>query len=402
MRILLYTGKGGVGKTSVAAATGLQLAKQGYRTLVISTDAAHSLGDSFDIDMGVDPVPVAPNLWAHEIDVFRQMRLHWENVQEWLVALIQWQGMEDIVAEEMAVLPGMEEMMGLLEITHHQAEGVYDVVVVDCAPTGETLRLLSFPDMARWYMRKIFPIERRVVAALGPLARGLLNIPVPDGRVFDTIEDVFHQIEAMRQLLVDPSRSSIRLVVNPEKMVVKEALRTYTYLSLYGYHTDLVVCNRMLPDAINDTFFDGWRSSQQRHLQLVHEAFSPLPIWTIPLMEREVVGLEALEEMAHHLYGETDPAAVLYQGRHQEITQTDTGYVLELQVPFTSQEELSLIQRGEEVVVQAGKYRRHVFLPRMLAGKHVTQAKLDGSTLRLIFPNGETPAETKRGKGKGR
>jgi len=403
MRILLYTGKGGVGKTSVAAATSLHLARRGYKTIVISTDAAHSLGDSLDMTLGPEPVAVVPNLWAHEVDVFHEMHHYWRTVQDWLKALMQWQGVEGVVAEEMAVVPGMEELMGLLQITRHQEEGLYDVVVVDCAPTAETLRLLSFPEMARWYMRKLFPLERQVAKAMGPLARGLLNIPVPGTKVFDTLQFLFDRVELMNEILVDPAITSIRLVVNPEKMVVKEALRTYTYLNLYGYHTDLIVCNRVLPDAVSDTFFDTWRATQQQQLQFIDEAFTPLPIYRVPLMNREVVGLDALEEMGRHLYGDSDPSQVLYQGRHQEIRQTDSGYVLELQVPFTSREEISLLQRGAEVVVQTGRYRRHVFLPSILAGKTVTQAKLEGSILQLRFQASEpSSSATSSKKGKDR
>ena len=215
--------------------------------------------------------------------------------------MTQWQGVEGVIAEEMAVLPGMEELMGLLEISQHHEEGNYDVVIVDCAPTAETLRLLSFPEMARWYVKKIFPIERKVATALGPVARTLLKFPVPKTSVFNTIQDLFDKLEEMRLILTGPT-SSIRLVVNPEKMVVKEALRTYTYLNLYGYTTDLVVCNRVLPDGVKDSFFDNWRSTQKSQLQFIEESFSPLPIWTVPFMDREVVGLDALEEMGNFLY----------------------------------------------------------------------------------------------------
>ena len=272
MRILLYTGKGGVGKTSIAAATAINAARLGHKTLVMSTDPAHSLSDSLDTPLKGSAKPVAENLWALEVDIYRELSTHWQTVQTWLAGLMRWQGADEVLAEELAVLPGMEELAALLHITTYQREGNYDLLVVDCAPTGETLRLLSFPDMARWYMNRLFPLERRVAAAVGPLARGVLGLPVPGSDVFDSIHELYRQLEEMRSLLLDPQISSIRLVVNPEKMVIKETQRTFTYLNLYGYHTDLIVCNRILPDTIEDKFFRHWREAHQRYLVQIGRA----------------------------------------------------------------------------------------------------------------------------------
>ena len=254
MRTILYTGKGGVGKTSVAAATALKASEMGYKTIVMSTDPAHSLADSFDTGLGSEAVSVAPDLWGQEVDALKELETRWKAVQDWLGALMRWQGADDVVAEELAVLPGMEEMVALLYINQYHEQGLYDLLVVDCAPTGETLRLLGFPDMARWYMNRLFPLERKVAAAVGPLARGMLRLPVPGARVFDSIQQLYNELEKMRNVLLDHSSSSVRLVVNPEKMVIKETQRTFTYLNLYGYHTDLVVCNRILPPDTGDGF----------------------------------------------------------------------------------------------------------------------------------------------------
>ena len=385
MRIILYTGKGGVGKTSVAASTALRAADLGYRTLVMSTDVAHSLADSVDMKLEAEPTKIADNLWGQEIDVLKEMQTHWSIVQDWLAALMQWQGMDEVVAEEVAVLPGMEEMVGLLNITHHYDSGNFDTIIVDCAPTGETLRLLSFPEMARWYMRKLFPIERRVATALGPMARGLFNLPVPDPKVFDSIQDLFQGLERMRSILGDPEKSSVRLVVNPEKMVIRETQRTFTYLNLYGYYTDLIVCNRLIPDTVEDGFFKMWKDSQARYFHLIEEGFAPVPIRVSHLLDREVVGLEPLREMGLTLFGEDDPASIFYEGSTQTVAREDDGHVMTVNLPFLGREDINLMQHGDELVIQAGQHRRNIVLPRILVDLPVSVARMEGSSLKLKF-----------------
>ena len=385
MRIILYTGKGGVGKTSIAASTALRAADMGHRTLAMSTDVAHSLADSFDMELEAVPTRITDNLWGQEIDVLKEMQTHWSIVQDWLAALMQWQGMDEVVAEEVAVLPGMEEMVGLLNITHHYDSGEFDTIIVDCAPTGETLRLLSFPEMARWYMRKLFPIERRVATALGPMARGLFNLPVPDPKVFDSIQDLFHRLERMRSILGDPEQSSVRLVVNPEKMVIRETQRTFTYLNLYGYYTDLIVCNRLIPDSVEDGFFKMWKDSQARYFHLIEEGFAPVPIRVSHLLDREVVGLEPLREMGLTLFGEDDPTSIFYEGSTQTVTREDDGHVMTVNLPFLGRENINLMQHGDELVIQAGQHRRNIVLPRILVDLPVSVARMEGSSLKLKF-----------------
>jgi len=396
MRIILYTGKGGVGKTSIAAATAVKAAGLGYRTLVMSTDIAHSLSDSFDLPLGPDPTPIAPNLWGQEINVLREVERYWRTVQEWLTALLQWQGVDEVVAEEMAILPGMDELVGLLYINRYAQTGDYQVLVVDCAPTGETMRLLSFPDMARWYMRRLFPIGRRTAQTLGPLARVTLGLPVPSEAVFASIEGLYGQLEAMQALLTDHHKASIRLVVNAEKMVIKETQRSFTYLNLYGYNVDLVVCNRLIPPDVTDPYFHTWRASQAKYLQMVQEAFSPIPILTVPLFQKEVVGIEALREMAHVLFGDTDPTRIFHQGNPQEIRREGDDLLLLLKLPFTPKGSISLVHSsGGELVVQVGSYRRTVVLPRLLVGLEVKGATLDGETLRIRFQGRTAPGAVK-------
>lgn len=385
MRIILYTGKGGVGKTTVAATTALRAARRGQRTLVMSTDAAHSLGDSFDAPLGGEPVPIVDGLWGQELDVFRQIDVHWGTLQNWLKVLMAWRGIDEIVAEEMAVLPGMEELAGLLHLINYVDAGEYDVIIVDCAPTGETLRLLSFPEIMRWWMHRIFPLERVAARVARPVIGRFTDLPLPSDDVFSAVKDLFAKLDRMRDILTDGKTSSVRLVVNPEKMVIKEAQRTFTYLNLYGYNTDLVVCNRIIPESVSDAYFDSWKESQERHYSQIEEGFSPLPILKAPLMEQEVVGLEMLERFGEALYDDTDPTELKYEGQVHEIRQEDGTYTLTLALPFTSKADIALSQIGDELLIQVGSYKRNLILPRALLGLESQGARLDGDKLIVRF-----------------
>jgi arsenite-transporting ATPase len=385
MRIILYTGKGGVGKTTVAATTALCAARRGHRTLVMSTDAAHSLGDSFDIPLGGEPVPIVEGLWGQELDVFRQIDVHWGTLQNWLKVLMAWRGIDEIVAEEMAVLPGMEELAGLLHLINYVDRGEYDVIIVDCAPTGETLRLLSFPEIMRWWMHRIFPLERAAARVARPVLGRFTDLPLPGDEVFSAVKDLFGKLDRMRDILTDGRTSSVRLVVNPEKMVIKEAQRTFTYLNLYGYCTDLVICNRIIPESVTDAYFESWKESQERYYVQIEEGFSPLPILKAPLMEQEVVGLEMLERFGDELYNESDPTELKYEGQAHEIRQEDGTYTLTVALPFTGKDEISLSQIGDELLIQVGGYKRNLILPRALLGLESQGARLDGDRLVIRF-----------------
>ncbi|MFQ5878967.1 MAG: ArsA family ATPase [Dehalococcoidia bacterium] len=385
MRIILYTGKGGVGKTSVAAATALRSAQLGYRTLVMSTDAAHSLGDSLETALTAEPRPIAQHLWAQEVDVTREIDVHWGTLQRWVTTLLSWRGVSEIMAQEMAVLPGMEELASLIYLVNYHDSGDYDVAIVDCAPTGETLRLLSLPDTLRWWMERFFPIERAVARAVRPVITRLTDLPMPDDEVYESIQVLYSNLAHMHAILSDAATSSVRLVVTPEKMVIKEAQRAFTYLNLFGYATDVVVCNRVMPQGVGDEYFAAWKESQERYLRQVEEAFSPLPILRAPLLEREVVGLAMLEELAQDLYGDHNPTQLYYQGHTQEIRSVDGGYVMTISLPFASKEQVSLVQTGNELVVRVGGYRRNIILPRTLVGMEGLAAKLEGNTLRIRF-----------------
>lgn len=387
VRILVYTGKGGVGKTSVAAATAVRCAALGYRTVVVSTDLAHSLADSLDVPLGPDPRLVAPKLWAQETDIYDNLQEHWGQIQKWLNAILRWSGEVDtLAADELTVLPGMDELANLLWINRHRDSGNYDVIVVDAAPTGETLRLLSFPDVMRWWMQRLFPMQRRAMGLARPFINTFVDIPLPSEQVYDSIERLFNQLDTLHVMLIDPRLTSIRLVLNPEKMVVSEAQRTSTYFHLFGYPMDLVIANRVLPPEVTDPYFAAWKDSQARYLQRVEEGFSPVPIKRAPLFDQEVVGFEALTRLGLALYGEDDPTRIYFEGRSQVVERTpDGGYRMTIPLPFATRGDVTLRQSGDELFVHVGTHRRHIILPRALIGMEARRAKLDEETATLAI-----------------
>lgn len=383
-RIIVYTGKGGVGKTSVAAATALLAAERGYRTIVLSTDAAHSLGDSFDRPLGPEPTEIASNLWGQESEVFHNVEAYWGTIQAYVSSLLQWRGLDTVVAEEMSVLPGMDELASLLWIAEHHDRGLYDLIIVDAAPTGETLRLLSLPEAGRWWLEKIYPIQRRVAQLTSPIIGRITGMPMPDRELYSAGEQLFERLEHMHDLLSDPDLTSIRIVLNLEKMVIKEAQRSFTYFHLYGYPTDLVVCNRVLP-ADAGAYFGAWRETQQRYRPLVDEAFAPVPVRTAPFFDEEVVGERMLRRLGSIVFGEDDPTSFFYRGRPYTVRREDDLYVLELELPFTSKEEVHLTRFGDELVIQVGSWRRNLILPRVLVDAPTRSAGFDDHTLRIEF-----------------
>lgn len=393
MRIILYTGKGGVGKTSMSAATAVRCAELGYRTVVVSTDPAHSLGDSFDVKIGSQLKELAPNLWGQEIDLLTQMDQYWGRVQGYLNALFSWQGMDGLVAEETAVLPGMEELASLMQITSLADSGKYDVIVIDAAPTGSTLQLLSFPDMARWYIEKIFPFQRKTLQLARPVIKRMTDVPIPDDDVFDSIEELVSYMERTSQLLSDSSISTMRVVLNPEKMVVKEAQRAYTYLNLYGYAVDAVVCNRVFPKQLTDSYFASWKEAQTQNMELVRECFHPLPILEVPFFAQEVTGMEMIRQMGQAVFGENavrggqgDPTQTMYAGKPQEIFQRNGSYVLSIALPLVERSDVNLHRSVfDELVVRIGNWKRNIVLPTGLAKLDVEAAKYEDDRLNIYF-----------------
>jgi arsenite-transporting ATPase len=383
-RIIVYTGKGGVGKTSVAAATGLLAAERGYRTIVLSTDAAHSLADSFDRELGPEPTEIAPNLWGQESEVFHNIEAHWGTIQAYVSSVLQWRGLDTVVAEEMSVLPGMDELASLLWIAEHHDQGRYDVIVVDAAPTGETLRLLGLPEAGRWWLEKIYPIQRRIAQLTSPIVGRVTGMPMPGNELFAAGEELFAKLEHMHELLSDPELTSIRIVLNLEKMVIKEAQRSFTYFHLYGYPTDLVVCNRVLPADAGD-YFGAWREAQQRYRPLVDESFAPVPVRTAPFFDEEVLGERMLRRLGASVFGDEDPVGFFYRGRPYTVHRDGAGYILELELPFASREQVHLTRYGDELVIQVGSWRRNLILPRALVDAPTSAAGFHDHTLRIEF-----------------
>jgi arsenite-transporting ATPase len=384
-RTILYTGKGGVGKTSVAAATARQCAAAGLRTIVLSTDPAHSLSDSLEAELGPDPVAVGDCLWGQEVQAEREMEENWGAVQRWLGVLLTDRGVLEIAAEELTVPPGMDELFSLLQIKRHHESGKFDAVIVDCAPTGETLRLLGFPDIAHWWLEKVFPWDRRLVNAAKPIAR-MMDVEIPGAAVLDEVQRLVRQMIAMNEILRDREHASIRLVMTPDRMVIKEAQRTFTYLNLYGYLTDAVVVNRVFPDELAGGYFGEWRERQHECLEEVRSGFAPVPVLTARYFGEEVIGARMLDRLAGEVFGtELDPAAVMHTELAHELESVNGTATLRIRVPFGEKGEIGLKKVGAELIVSVGPRKRTIILPAALARRSPTAAKLADGALEVSF-----------------
>ncbi len=389
MRVILLTGKGGVGKTSVAAATGLRCAELGYKTLVLSTDPAHSLADSFDLELSHDPRLVRPNLWGAELDALRELEGNWGAVKRYITQVLQARGLDGVQAEELAILPGMDEIFGLVRMKRHYDEAEYEVLIIDSAPTGTALRLLSLPEVGGWYMRRFYKPLQNVSAALRPLVEPLFKpiagFSLPDKEVMDAPYEFYEQIEALEKVLTDNTKTSVRLVTNPEKMVIKESLRAHAYLSLYNVATDLVVANRIIPAEVTDPFFQRWKENQEQYRQEIHENFHPLPIKEVPLYSQEMCGMEALERLKETLYDAEDPTQVYYKENTIRVVQEKDNYSLELYLPGIPKEQIQLTKTGDELNVRIGNHRRNLVLPQALAALQPSGAKMEEDYLKIGF-----------------
>ncbi|NJP06005.1 MAG: ArsA family ATPase [Chloroflexaceae bacterium] len=394
MRTLIFTGKGGVGKTSVAASTALRAADMGLRTLVMSTDPAHSLADSLDMEqqLGPEPVVIAPNLHALEVSIYHDIESNWGQVRQHFAELMAQQGVEGILADEMSILPGMEEAFPLLRIKRHREANDYDLMIIDCAPTGETLRLLSSPETFKWAISMLRNAENFIVR---PLLRPMskvnpsLNKVVAPVEVYEAVNDMFTQMEGVTRLLTDPNETSVRLVMNPEKMVIKESQRALTYLSMYGLTVDTIIVNKILPINQDSGYLNHWRDIQQRYLQEVEHSFQPLPIHYVPYYAEEVVGLDRLRIMGTDIYGDENPTEVLYNQSPLEISKYQQGdYAIRIKLPFAEVEQLDLFQNGDELVIQIGDFRRILTLPTSLTGLEAGQAEMEDDWLIVPFVNG--------------
>jgi arsenite-transporting ATPase len=385
VRVILFTGKGGVGKTSVAAATAVQCARAGYRTVVMSTDPAHSLGDSFDIELGTDLTPISDNLWAHEVSSLHEMQRHWVKLHEYAVEVFSTQGLDEVVADEVANPPGMDEIASLMWIKHYAQRDEHDVLIVDCAPTGETLQLLTFPDAAKWWLDKIYPWERRAMRVARPVLQPLMGIPLPSDEVYASLKDLLLDLGGMRKVLTDPAVTTVRIVLNLEKMVVKEAKRAFSYLSLFGYVTDAVIVNRLLPGEVKDELFKKWQAIHKRYEAEVEQSFAGIPILNVPLFDQEVVGEKMLLRMAKATYGDRDPAEHFATSSPQRIDKEGSDYVLTLRVPLVDRSKVDLSRHNGELYVTVGNYRREISLPRVLAQRDTAGATIKDGELRVRF-----------------
>jgi arsenite-transporting ATPase len=385
MRVLLITGKGGVGKTTVAAATALKAADRGYRTLIMSTDPAHSLADAFDIKLGDQPITVSDNLVAQQIDSQHRLEQYWGEVREYLTDLFDWSGLKGVEAEELSVFPGMDELFALADVKDHAVSGDYDLLVVDCAPTAETLRLLSLPEILGWYMDKIFPMERKVVKAMRPVLSRVVSIPIAGDEVFEAAEGFYGRIQGVRDILTNPFVTSARLVLNPEKMVISEARRTYTYLGLFGYAVDGVIVNRVLPDTITDPYFKRWQEIQADYLVDIEQGFADVDIRHLRLFDEEMVGVAKLRLLGDELYGDLDPAERLSEGEPFQVIDDGEDVVLAMTVPFADKAEVDVVRFAEELIITVGSYRRALILPDSLRRREVRRAQLEEGVLRVTF-----------------
>ena len=383
-RTILYTGKGGVGKTSVAAATARRCAAAGLRTVVLSTDPAHSLSDTLEQRLGADPVSVAECLWAQEVQAQDEMERNWAAVQEWLGDLLIARGVDRISAEELTVPPGLDELFSLLQIKRHHESGDFDVVVVDCAPTGETLRLLSFPDVARWWLDKVFPQQGKLLDAARPIARAMLDVSLPGQDVLDDVQRLVRNLIAMNEILRDNEHVSIRLVMTPDRMVVDEARRTFTYLNLYGYLTDAVVVNRVFPAEVGD-YFGRWRARQEAQLAAVRDAFAPVPVLQAPYFEEEVVGAPMLDRLGAALFAGEQPDALLHRTVSERLELGVECATLRLDLPFATRGDISLKRLGAELIVRVDGHKRTMMLPPALDDFTPSRAAFEDGALLVTF-----------------
>ncbi len=386
MRTILFTGKGGVGKTTITAATGLYCAKLGYKTIVVSTDTAHSLGDSYDIKLNEAPMQIDKNLWAQEINVQVEMEKHWSQLSDYLTIVLTAAGMEDVVAEELAVLPGMEELSSLFYVETFDKENTYDIMLLDCAPTGESLKLITFPDMLGWYLNKLFNLERKTARLVRPIAERYLSAPLPGENVLNAFEELHTRIENIKKILLDENKTSVRLVLNPEKMVLKEAQRAFTYFGLFGFTVDAIYCNRIIPVNGKKSYFSKWEEIQKQYMETIRSDFAPLPIFESKYYQEELFGFDKLNEIGNEMYNGADPSKVLYKDKPIKIEKQENGkYMMSLKLPFSGKNDVNLMQSKDELIIRIGNFKRNMVLPRALIKLSPSQAKFDGSELKIKF-----------------
>ena len=400
-RIIFFAGKGGVGKTSVSAATGIKTAEKGLRTVIMSLDVAHSLADIFDLETDLldqnqgQPVKIRKNLWIQELDIQEEIQRYWSDIYQYISSLLNTTGLDEVLAEELAVFPGMEEVSLLLYINKYVQEKEFDVILLDCAPTGESLRFISVPTTLEWYMKKLFKMERRLAKYVFPVAKRMVDVPLPDDNYFQAIENLFDRLQGVDQVLMDPEVTTVRLVTNPEKVVLKETQRAFMYFSLYKMSIDAVIMNRILPEGIHDAYFKGWIEGQQQRMQQAEDFFKPIPIFPVNLFRGEAIGYENLKLLADQIYGRKNPTTRFFKEKPYNLSKANGHYHLKMKLPFITKKDVELNKFSDELVIRIGGYKRHILLPRQVASYDSIKAKLDDQFLSIIF-EGEQNAKHKK------
>jgi arsenite-transporting ATPase len=391
VRIIFFAGKGGTGKTSIAAATGIRAAEMGKKTVIMSLDVAHSLSDIFDLEKNLldqnkgRPVQINANLYIQEIDIQEEIKRYWRDIHRYLSSLFNTTGLDEVLAEELAILPGMEEVSLLLYINQYVQEKKYDVILLDCAPTGESLRFISIPATLEWYMKKIFKLERTIAKYVGPVAKKFTDVPLPDDDYFKALENLFERLRGVDQILTNPKITTVRLITNPEKVVLKETQRAFMYFCLYKMHIDAIIMNRILPEQLSESYFKNWMNSQRRHYKTAENIFSPVPILPVNLSRGEILGYPKLKQLAQQLYGRKNPLQRFYNDEPYQLVKENDNYHLKLKLPFLVKKDVELNKYVDELIVRIGGFKRKILLPRQVASKEQVDAKLDGQVLDICF-----------------
>lgn len=391
MRIIFFAGKGGVGKTSVAAATGIKSAELGKRTVIMSLDIAHSLSDIFDLGKDLldqnkgKPIQIKKKLWIQELDIHEELKTYWGDIHKYLSSLLNTTGLDEVLAEELAILPGMEEVSLLLYINKYVHEKKFDVILLDCAPTGESLRFISIPTTLEWYMKKIFKLERTMVKYLRPVAKRVYDVPLPGDDYFQAIEDLFERLKGVDRILMDPEITTVRLVTNPEKVVLKETQRAFMYFCLYRMNIDAMIMNRILPADLKDSYFVNWLEGQKRRLEDARDYFDPIPIFAVNQFRGEIIGYDSLKQLADQIYENENPLQRFYKEEPYTLSKVDGGYCLKLKLPFIMQKDVELNKFIDELIVRIGGFKRHIMLPRQVASLDHVKAKLKKQYLHIYF-----------------
>lgn len=395
MRIIFFAGKGGTGKTSIAAATGIRAAEMGKKTVIMSLDVAHSLSDIFDLDKNLldqnkgRPVQINPDLYIQEIDIQEEIKRYWRDIHRYLSRLFNTTGLDEVLAEELAILPGMEEVSLLLYINQYVQKKEYDVILLDCAPTGESLRFISIPATLEWYMKKIFKLERTLARYVGPVAKRFTDVPLPDDDYFKALEELFGRLKGVDQILTNPKITTVRLITNPEKVVIKETQRAFMYFCLYKMSIDAIIMNRIFPQQITESYFKSWIKDQRQHREAAEHIFNPVPILSVDLFQGEILGYPKLKRLAQQLYGRKNPLQRFYKEEPYQLVKENGNYHLKLKLPFLLKKDVELNKYFDELIVRIGGFKRNILLPRQVSSKEQVNAKLDGQVLDICFKGAE-------------